>query len=158
MVVSYGCRDGSVHLPGDVAGKGEWRAMMAHELLRQAAQILGAGWSKGSNARDDTGRIVPLWAPSYCAKRRKSLAARVCERLIIHWSSPYEKAAAGLLGSATALTQHTWSRRGCAQTINPRLRVATGLHESRKAAGESDFRAVRCRSIGATSRLASADS
>jgi hypothetical protein len=36
--------------------------MMAHELLRQAAQILGAGWSKGSNARDATGRIVPLFA------------------------------------------------------------------------------------------------
>ncbi len=34
--------------------------MMAHELLRQAAQILGAGWSKGSDARDATGRIVPL--------------------------------------------------------------------------------------------------
>jgi hypothetical protein len=42
---------GRVHLPGDVAGKGEWRAMMAHELLRQAAQILGAGWSKGADAR-----------------------------------------------------------------------------------------------------------
>jgi hypothetical protein len=51
-----------VHLPGDVAGKGEWRAMMAHELLRQAAQILGAGWSKIADARDDTGRIVPLLA------------------------------------------------------------------------------------------------
>jgi hypothetical protein len=36
--------------------------MMAHELLRQAAQILGAGWSKGASARDATGRIVPLWA------------------------------------------------------------------------------------------------
>jgi hypothetical protein len=51
-----------VHLPGDVAGKGEWRAMMAHELLRQAAQ--GAGWSKIADARDDTGRIVPLHAPA----------------------------------------------------------------------------------------------
>ena len=35
----------------------EWRAMMAHELLRQAAQILGAGWSKIADARNDTGRI-----------------------------------------------------------------------------------------------------
>ena len=43
------------HFPGG-------RHMMAHELLRQAAQILGAGWSKGSDARDVTGRIVPLWA------------------------------------------------------------------------------------------------
>jgi hypothetical protein len=34
--------------------------MMAHELLRQAALILGAGWSKGCDARDITGRIVPL--------------------------------------------------------------------------------------------------
>jgi hypothetical protein len=34
--------------------------MMAHELLRQAAPILGAGWSKGANARDATGSIVPL--------------------------------------------------------------------------------------------------
>ncbi len=58
--LSHGGRDGPVHLPGDVAGKGEWRAMMAHELLRQAAQILGAGWSKGADARDATGRIVPL--------------------------------------------------------------------------------------------------
>jgi hypothetical protein len=32
--------------------------MMAHELLRQAALILGAGWSKGADARDDAGRIV----------------------------------------------------------------------------------------------------
>jgi hypothetical protein len=60
--LSHGGRDGPVHLPGDVAGKGEWRAMMAHELLRQAAQILGAGWSKIADARDDTGRIVPLHA------------------------------------------------------------------------------------------------
>ena len=35
--------------------------MMAHELLRQAALILAQGWSKGSDARDDTGRIVPLY-------------------------------------------------------------------------------------------------
>jgi hypothetical protein len=35
--------------------------MMAHELLRQAAQMLGAGWSKGADARDATGRIVPLY-------------------------------------------------------------------------------------------------
>jgi hypothetical protein len=34
--------------------------MMAHELLRQAALILGAGWIKGADARDSTGRIVPL--------------------------------------------------------------------------------------------------
>ena len=34
--------------------------MMAHELLRQVALILGAGWSKGANARDATGRIVPV--------------------------------------------------------------------------------------------------
>ena len=34
---------------------------MAHELLRQAALILGAGWSKGADARDDTGRMVPLY-------------------------------------------------------------------------------------------------
>jgi hypothetical protein len=60
--LSHGGRDGPVHLPGDVAGKGEWRAMMAHELLRQAAQILGAGWSNIADARDDTGRIVPLHA------------------------------------------------------------------------------------------------
>jgi hypothetical protein len=35
--------------------------MMAHELLRQAALILAAGWSKGADARDATGRIVPLY-------------------------------------------------------------------------------------------------
>jgi hypothetical protein len=33
---------------------------MAHELLRQAALILAAGWSKGADARDAAGRIVPL--------------------------------------------------------------------------------------------------
>ena len=38
--------------------------MMAHELLRQVALILGAGWSKGANARDATGRIVPLHSGS----------------------------------------------------------------------------------------------
>jgi hypothetical protein len=36
--------------------------MMAHELLRQAALILADGWSHNANARDDTGRIVPLFA------------------------------------------------------------------------------------------------
>jgi hypothetical protein len=35
--------------------------MMAHELLRQAALILAAGWSKGADARDAAGRIVPLY-------------------------------------------------------------------------------------------------
>ena len=35
--------------------------MMAHELLRQAAQILAQGWSKGCDARDSAGRIVPLY-------------------------------------------------------------------------------------------------
>ena len=34
--------------------------MMAHELLRQAALILAAGWSKGADARDAAGRIVRL--------------------------------------------------------------------------------------------------
>jgi hypothetical protein len=34
--------------------------MMVHELLRQAALILAAGWSKGADARDAAGRIVPL--------------------------------------------------------------------------------------------------
>ncbi len=38
--------------------RGEDRQMMAHELLRQAALILAAGWSKGADARDDAGRIV----------------------------------------------------------------------------------------------------
>ena len=41
-----------------------YRAMMARELLRRAAQILGAGWSKGANARDAAGRIVPLHSGS----------------------------------------------------------------------------------------------
>ena len=35
--------------------------MMAHELLRQAALILAAGWSKGSDARNAAGRIIPLY-------------------------------------------------------------------------------------------------
>jgi hypothetical protein len=33
---------------------------LAHELLRQAPLILGAGWSKGCDARVDTRRMVPL--------------------------------------------------------------------------------------------------
>jgi hypothetical protein len=36
--------------------------MMAHELLRQAALILTDGWSHNANARDATGRIVPLFS------------------------------------------------------------------------------------------------
>ena len=36
--------------------------MMAHELLRQAALILAAGWMKNENAGDDAGRIIPLWS------------------------------------------------------------------------------------------------
>jgi hypothetical protein len=59
--------------------------MMAHELLRQAATILGAGWSKGSNARDATGRIVPLFAgaaraginPNAVAQPRRRARSRV---------------------------------------------------------------------------------
>ena len=35
--------------------------MMAHELLRKAAEILAAGWIKNADAADDAGRIVPLW-------------------------------------------------------------------------------------------------
>jgi hypothetical protein len=35
---------------------------MAHELLRQAALILADGWSHNANARDATGRIVPLFS------------------------------------------------------------------------------------------------
>jgi hypothetical protein len=38
--------------------------MKPHELLRQAALILTDGWSHNTNARDDTGRIVPLFAGS----------------------------------------------------------------------------------------------
>jgi hypothetical protein len=34
--------------------------MMAHELLRQAALIVGSNWSQGCSARDDAGSIVPL--------------------------------------------------------------------------------------------------
>jgi hypothetical protein len=36
--------------------------MMAHELLRKAAEILAAGWIKGADASDDAGRIIPLWS------------------------------------------------------------------------------------------------
>jgi hypothetical protein len=38
--------------------------MMAHELLRQAAQILGAGWSKGSTSatKSGTNRTWPACA------------------------------------------------------------------------------------------------
>jgi hypothetical protein len=42
--------------------------MMAHELLRQAALILGAGWSKGCDARDSAGRMVPLYIGTDRAK------------------------------------------------------------------------------------------
>ena len=35
--------------------------MLAHELLRQAALILAAGWSKEADARDAAGRIIPLY-------------------------------------------------------------------------------------------------
>jgi hypothetical protein len=40
--------------------RGDLNTMMAHELLRQATQILAAGHSRGANARDDAGRIVDL--------------------------------------------------------------------------------------------------
>jgi hypothetical protein len=33
--------------------------MMAHELLRKAAEILAAGWIKNCDAADDAGSIVP---------------------------------------------------------------------------------------------------
>jgi hypothetical protein len=36
--------------------------MMAHELLRKAAEILAAGWIKNADAGDDAGRILPLWS------------------------------------------------------------------------------------------------
>jgi hypothetical protein len=42
--------------------------MMAHELLRQAALILAQGWSKGCDARDSAGRIVPLYVGTDRAK------------------------------------------------------------------------------------------
>jgi hypothetical protein len=49
--------------------------MMAHELLRQAALILGAGWSKGCDARDDAGRMVPLYTGTDRAKINPQAAA-----------------------------------------------------------------------------------
>jgi hypothetical protein len=49
--------------------------MMAHELLRQAALILAAGWSKGSDARHVTGRIVPLHVGDTRAKINPEAAA-----------------------------------------------------------------------------------
>ena len=42
--------------------------MMAHELLRQAALILAQGWAKNADARDDTGRMVPLFIGTDRAK------------------------------------------------------------------------------------------
>lgn len=35
--------------------------MMAHEMLRLAADVVDAGWSSGANARDEAGRAVPLY-------------------------------------------------------------------------------------------------
>ena len=42
--------------------------MTPHELLRQAALILAQGWSKGCDARDHAGRIVPLYTGDARAK------------------------------------------------------------------------------------------
>lgn len=38
--------------------------MMAHEILRAAAKLVETGWSKGCDARDATGRQVPLFTGS----------------------------------------------------------------------------------------------
>jgi hypothetical protein len=35
---------------------------MAHEVLRNAAVVIEAGWSQGTDARDGAGRPVPLFA------------------------------------------------------------------------------------------------
>jgi hypothetical protein len=52
--------------------------MKPHELLRQAALILADGWSKNTNARDDTGRIVPLFAgPGRASIMPSEAAARL---------------------------------------------------------------------------------
>jgi hypothetical protein len=73
--------------------------MMAHELLRQAALILAAGWSKGSNARDATGRIVQLFAGASpaggadpCRRLGKGANARDATGRIVPlfaWASAY---------------------------------------------------------------------
>ena len=49
--------------------------MMAHELLRNAALILAQGWSKGCDARDSAGRIVPLYVGDTRAKMNPEAAA-----------------------------------------------------------------------------------
>jgi len=49
--------------------------MMAHELLRQAALILTQGWSKGCDARDAAGRMVPLYVGDARAKINPEAAA-----------------------------------------------------------------------------------
>jgi hypothetical protein len=80
--------------------------MMAHELLRQAATILGAGWSKGSNARDSTGRIVPL-------SRRAG------------WDQP-ERQAALILGAG-------WSKGSNARDATERIEAAgSNLHQGKR--------------------------
>jgi len=49
--------------------------MMAHELLRQAAQIIGTSWSKRADARNDAGSIVPLHSgkPASGCRRRNQV-------------------------------------------------------------------------------------
>jgi hypothetical protein len=49
--------------------------MMAHELLRCAALILAQGWSKGCDARDSAGRMVPLYAGNDRARINPQAAA-----------------------------------------------------------------------------------
>jgi hypothetical protein len=57
--------------------------MKPHELLRQAALILGAGWSKGCDARDDAGRIVPLHVGDTRAKINPSGKRPRCWSILI---------------------------------------------------------------------------
>jgi len=60
--------------------------MMAHELLRQAALILTAGWSKNADAHDDADRIVRLWemmrsASFHCRPARSCRSATAVSAL-----------------------------------------------------------------------------
>ena len=130
-----------VHIEGDrieLESAAALQIALSHELLRQAALILGAGWSKGSNARDSAGRIVLLFngasrnarddagriVDPHVSANRQHQSGRLCHLAPLR-HHPHEKAQAPrrIFHKSSDVRQSN-SKRGWIKSFRSRLREA----------------------------------
>ena len=93
--------------------------MMAHELLRQAALILAAGWSKGSDARDAAGRIIPLYVGAARATINPEAVA----------FSPYGAICKAAADTRSQLPRVMWTPGRAGRNARARRDASAALHQ-----------------------------